>query len=185
MATPRCRGVRCSHPWVPVSKGRPPLTLLVQILCFIESELSLLLLPSRRSPLSRSLLRLVRSFHGCQTRLSLSFSLSLCLFLLGWFETSLGSLWILLIKQHRRAAPTKRRLTGVTRVSLFGADERGKFARLPTLSAERKRVPPSDPGFLKRDKREGTALLIVPEGGLPLCHGFKNRAQHCRLARTS
>lgn len=76
MATPRCRGVRCSHPCVPVSKGHPPLTLLVQILCFIESELSLLLLPSRRSPLSRSLLRLVRSFHGCQTRLSLSLSLS-------------------------------------------------------------------------------------------------------------
>ena len=116
---------------------------------------------------------------------SLSLSLSLCLFLLGWFETSLGPLWILLIKQHRRTPPTKRRLTGVTRVSLFGVDERGKFARLPTLSAERKRVPPSDPGFLKRDKREGTALLIVPEGGLPLCHGFKNRAQHCRFARTN
>ena len=58
------------------SKGRPPLTLLVQILCFIESELSLLLLPSRRSPLSRSFLRLVCSFHGCQTFLSLSLCLS-------------------------------------------------------------------------------------------------------------
>ena len=55
-------------------------------------------------------------------------------------------------------AMTDRR---VTRVSLSGVDERGKFAR---LRAERKRVPSSDPDFLKRDNRRGSGPLIAPEG---------------------
>lgn len=175
-------------PFAPIERtpsSLPPSLLLVQTLCFIESELSPLLLPSRHRSTPPSILASLASStssrfrfrSGCQTGP------------LGVVAQPVrGSLWILLIKQHRRAAaaPTKRRLTGVTRVSLCsGPDERGKsgngnplqrrgkegsrFSKTETSAKTEtrrsaKEVESSSVFFICQDDLFGNEYLMIREG---------------------